>query len=72
MDMVVVSANVCPFCGGALELVEDTTFVWFGCRRCMRYVKRDKKEVVKRHVDYREKRFNWVGMMAELYQLYKK
>jgi RNA polymerase subunit RPABC4/transcription elongation factor Spt4 len=73
MDLItVVTANVCPFCGGALELVEDATFVWFGCRRCMRYVKRDKRSVVKRYVDYREKRFDWSGMMAELYQLYKK
>jgi tRNA(Ile2) C34 agmatinyltransferase TiaS len=71
MGLVTVeTVNVCPFCGGVLELVEDESTVWFGCRRCMRYVKRDKREVVKRHVDYREKRFNWSGMMAELYQLY--
>jgi hypothetical protein len=38
----------------------------------MRYVRRDKREVVRRYVDYREKRFNWSGMMAELYQLYVK
>jgi ssDNA-binding Zn-finger/Zn-ribbon topoisomerase 1 len=62
----------CPFCGGALELVENDNYVWFGCRQCMRYVKREKREVVKRHVDYREKRFNWVGMMAELYRLYNR
>jgi len=52
--------------------VEDESFVWFGCRRCMRYVRRDKREFVKRYVDYRGKRFDWVGMMAELYRLYKK
>jgi hypothetical protein len=68
----VETVNVCPFCGGVLELVEDERYVWFGCRRCMRYVRRDKKEVVRRHVDYREKRFNWIGMMAELYELYVK
>jgi hypothetical protein len=60
----------CPFCGGALELVEDAFFVWFGCRRCMRYVKREKREIVRRFVNYRERRFNWSGMMAELYHLY--
>jgi hypothetical protein len=73
MDLTVVeTVNVCPFCGGALELVEDDRYVWFGCRWCMRYVKREKREVVKRHVDYREKRFDWIGIMAELHQLYTK
>jgi tRNA(Ile2) C34 agmatinyltransferase TiaS len=72
MDLVVETVSTCPFCGGVLELVEDDTFIWFGCRRCMRYVKRDKRSVVKRHVDYRGKRFNWVSMMAELYRLYVK
>jgi len=72
MVMVVETASDCPFCGGVLELVEDELYVWFGCRRCMRYVKRDKREVVKRHVDYREKRFNWSGMMAELYWIYSR
>jgi hypothetical protein len=38
----------------------------------MRYVKREKRTLLKRYVDYREKRFNWVGMMAELYQLYSR
>jgi hypothetical protein len=26
--------------------------------------------VVRRFVNYREKKFNWSGMMAELYRLY--
>ena len=70
-DMEAVTlALKCPLCGGALELVEDATFVWFGCRRCMRYVKREKRQIVRRYVDYRKKRFNWIGMMAELYHLY--
>ncbi len=60
----------CPFCGGALELAENDNYVWFGCRRCMRYVKREKRQIVRRFVDYRGRRFNWVGMMAELYRLY--
>ncbi len=72
MDLVVETRSTCPFCGGALELVEDESFVWFGCKRCMRYVKREKKTFVKKFVDYRERRFNWVGMMAELYELYTK
>jgi hypothetical protein len=36
----------------------------------MRYVKREKREIVRRFVDYRGRRFNWSGMMAELYRLY--
>ena len=36
----------------------------------MRYVKRVKREIVRRFVDYRGRRFNWSGMMAELYRLY--
>jgi transcription initiation factor IIE alpha subunit len=62
--------STCPFCGGALELVENDNYVWFGCRRCMRYVKREKRQIVRRFVDYREKRFDWVAMMTELYRLY--
>jgi len=73
MDLIVVeTSNVCPFCNDVLELVEDERHVWFGCRRCMRYVKREKREVVRRFVDYRERRFDWIGMVAELYQLYTK
>jgi hypothetical protein len=70
MDLVVETVDTCPFCGGVLELVEDATFVWFGCRRCMRYVKREKREIVRRFVNYRERRFNWSGMITELYQIY--
>ena len=71
MDLIAVeTVNICPFCGGVLELVEDDRYVWFGCRRCMRYVRRDKRMLVKRFVDYRERRFDWVGVMAELYQLF--
>jgi transcription initiation factor IIE alpha subunit len=66
----VLLRSTCPFCGGALELVESDNYVWFGCRRCMRYVKRGKRELVRRFVDYRKKRFDWVGIMAELYSLY--
>lgn len=71
-DMETVLLSTCPFCGGALELAENDNYVWFGCMRCMRYVKREKRTLLKRYVDYREKRFNWVGMMAELYQLYSR
>jgi RNA polymerase subunit RPABC4/transcription elongation factor Spt4 len=70
MDLVVETVNTCPFCGDALELVEGASHVWFGCRRCMRYVKREKREMVRRFVNYREKKFNWSGMISELYQLY--
>jgi hypothetical protein len=72
MVNVVETVNTCPFCGGALELIEDDYHVWFGCRRCLRYVKRDKRAIVKRYIDYKEKRFNWIGVMAELYSLYLK
>jgi len=71
MVNVVKTVNTCPFCGDALELVEDDKFIWFGCRQCMRYVKREKRQIVRRFVDYRRRKFNWSGMMAELYQLYK-
>ena len=60
----------CPFCGGVLELVEDASHVWFGCMRCMRYVKREKRQIVRRYVDYRGRRFNWSGIITELYRLY--
>jgi hypothetical protein len=73
MDLIAVeTAAICPFCGCALELVEDDSFIWFGCRRCLRYVKREKRALVKRFVDYRKRRFDWIGIMAELYQLYTK
>jgi hypothetical protein len=70
-DMEVVTLIYqCPFCGGALELAETDNYVWFGCKRCMRYVKREKRQVVRRYVNYRERRFDWIGIMAELYHLY--
>jgi tRNA(Ile2) C34 agmatinyltransferase TiaS len=73
MDLTVVeTVNTCPLCGGALELVEDGSSIWFGCRRCMRYVKREKRIIMKRFVDYRTRKFDWIGIMAELYQLYTK
>ena len=72
MDLVVETVDTCPFCGGVLELVEDAAFVWFGCRRCMRYVKREKREIVRRFVNYRERRFNWSDMITELYQIYSR
>jgi len=31
---------------------------------------REKREIVRRFVDYRGRRFNWSGMMAKLYRLY--
>jgi hypothetical protein len=74
MDLIIVkTANVCHICGvDALELVEDEQYVWFGCKRCMRYVRREKRQIVKMFVDYRGRRFNWSNMMAELYRLYTK
>jgi hypothetical protein len=72
MVIVVETVNKCPFCGGALELVEDYYFVWFGCRRCMRYVKRDKRQIVRRFVDYRKRKFDWRQMMRELYYIYRR
>lgn len=72
MDLTVVEvANRCPFCGGTLEIVEDKSYVWFGCRRCLRYVKREKRELAKRYVNYSAKLFNWRGLMEELYALYQ-
>jgi hypothetical protein len=63
----------CPFCGGALELVEGASRVWSRLvwmqavhEICQEREKRD----VRRFVDYRGRRFNWSGMMAELYRLY--
>jgi len=73
MDLTAVeTVNTCLLCGGALELVEDESSIWFGCRRCMRYVKREKRAIIKRFVDYRTRRFDWIGIMAELHQLYTK
>jgi ssDNA-binding Zn-finger/Zn-ribbon topoisomerase 1 len=48
MDLIVVeTVNKCPFCGGVLDLVEDARYVWLGCRRCMRYVRREKRTFIK-------------------------
>ncbi len=70
--VIIETKNKCPFCGGVLELVENDHYLWFGCRRCLRYVKREKRTIVKRYVDYKERKFDWVGIMAELYSLYVK
>ncbi len=68
----VETTAICPFCRGVLELVEDESYIWFGCRRCVRYVKREKRALIKKFVDYRQRRFDWIGIMAELHQLYTK
>jgi endogenous inhibitor of DNA gyrase (YacG/DUF329 family) len=70
--MMSIETTPCPFCGGALELVEDKRYIWFGCRRCMRYVRREKRQIVRRFVNYRNKTFDWVGIMAELYHIYRR
>ncbi|MEM0369790.1 MAG: hypothetical protein QXE80_03730 [Pyrobaculum sp.] len=61
----------CPFCGAALAFIEDGEYVWLGCRRCLRYVKRKKSEIVRRYVNYSVRLFNWRGLMEELYALYR-
>ncbi|MEZ0319033.1 MAG: hypothetical protein ABWK05_03435 [Pyrobaculum sp.] len=71
MVFVVEVEYTCRYCGGRLELVEDENFVWLGCKSCMRYVKRGKKELVKRFVDYKNRRFLWTSMVTELYGLYE-
>jgi hypothetical protein len=71
MDLTVVEvASRCPFCSGALEIVEDKSYIWFGCRRCMRYVRREKRELTRRYVDYTSRRFDWRGLVSELYAVY--
>ena len=61
----------CPFCRGALVIVEDESYVWLGCKRCLRYVKRDKRELTRRYVNYKRRFFNWRGLVEELYALYR-
>ncbi len=71
MDLLAVEvASRCPLCGSAMEIVEDNTYVWFGCKRCLRYVKREKRELARRYVNYSVRLFNWRGLMEELYALY--
>ncbi|MEM1518634.1 MAG: hypothetical protein QXK71_06275 [Pyrobaculum sp.] len=52
-------------------IVEDESYVWLGCKRCLRYVKRDKRELTRRYVNYKRRFFNWRGLMEELYALYR-
>jgi hypothetical protein len=60
----------CPFCGRALELVEDGERVWFGCAGCLRYVVASKCELVRRYINRKRRVFNWRGIVLELYSLY--
>lgn len=60
----------CPYCGETLEIVEDRSYVWFGCSRCLRYVRREKRELARRYVNYPARFFNWRGLIEELYTLY--
>ncbi|MGK0550325.1 MAG: hypothetical protein ABWU84_12020 [Pyrobaculum sp.] len=71
MNDVITTLLRCPSCGGALEILEDEYYVWFGCRRCLRYVRRGKRELVRRYVDYSARFFNWRGLVEELYALYR-
>jgi uncharacterized paraquat-inducible protein A len=72
MVIVVKTVNKCPFCGCALELVEFPSHIWFGCIRCMRYVKREKRQIMRKFVDYRKRKFKWRQMMSELYYIYRR
>ena len=54
-----------------MEILEDEYYVWFGCRRWLRYVRRGKRELVRRYVDYSARFFNWRGLVEELYALYR-
>lgn len=72
MDLTTVEVGArCPFCGGFMEIVEDDRYLWFGCRSCMRYVKREKRDLVRRYVNYGARIFDWRGLMAELSRLYE-
>lgn len=70
--LAVEVASRCPFCSGAMEILEDEKYVWLGCRRCLRYVKRDKRELTRRYVNYKRRFFNWRRLMAELYAAYRR
>lgn len=62
----------CPFCGGFMEIVEDERYLWFGCRSCMRYVRREKRELVRLYIARRGRGgvFYWREMIDDLYRLY--
>lgn len=65
--LVLYTKFQCPKCGGSLELLEDETYVWLGCKHCMKYVKRNKRDLVRQYVNYRDRTFRWADMMSELY-----
>ncbi|ABO07998.1 hypothetical protein Pcal_0571 [Pyrobaculum calidifontis JCM 11548] len=70
VEAAVATTYRCPLCGGALELMEDGRYLWFGCWRCKIYVRREKGELAKKFVDYRRRRFMWSQMMEELYRIF--
>lgn len=51
-------------------MLEDKDFVWFGCVNCWRYVKRSKRDLLRRFVDYRSGKFMWSDMLEALYNNY--
>ncbi|MFN7105828.1 MAG: hypothetical protein ACK4M3_04520 [Pyrobaculum sp.] len=60
----------CPSCGKPLELLEDRDVVWFGCVNCWKYVRENKRELARRFVDYRGRKFLWSDMLEVLYSNY--
>ncbi len=72
MDLFTLEIGArCHICGAALEFIEDGEYVWLGCRRCMRYVKKEKRSLVRRYFDYRARRIDWRTMIHELYEIYR-
>jgi hypothetical protein len=70
MVTIVETAYTCHICNGPLELMEDKHNVWLGCKRCVRYVKRDKIVMMRRFIDRRKRKFYWRQMLDELYYIY--
>ena len=52
-----------------MEIIEDERYLWFGCRSCMRYVRREKRELARLYIR-RGRIFYWREMMGDLYRLY--
>ncbi|MEM1568945.1 MAG: hypothetical protein QXI84_10730 [Thermofilaceae archaeon] len=55
-----------------MEIIEDEKYLWFGCRSCMRYVRRRKAELARLYIRRRGRGgfFDWRGMVEELYHIY--
>ncbi len=59
----------CPFCGSALEMIEDDRHIVIRCPECRRYIKVSKRYFLRNYIDYNDGNVevNWSEFIRDIY-----